>query len=65
VKHLQPLGFQADFFQQDFGIFHPFLGSEISFQEMTVTDGSAPHQQGIGPALKGLQHMLDIHLTGA
>ena len=32
---------------------------------MTVTDGSAAHQQGIGTPLKGLQHMLDIHFAGA
>jgi hypothetical protein len=65
VKHLQPLGFQADFLQQVFRVFHPLLGSQISFQEMAVTDGSAAHQQGVGPPLEGLQHVLDIDLAGA
>ena len=54
MKHLQPLGFQADFLQQGLCIFHPFFRSEISLQEMTVTDLSAAHQQGIGPAFEGL-----------
>jgi hypothetical protein len=65
VEHLQPLGFQADFLYQGFCVFHPLFGSEISFQEMAVADFSAAHQQGIGSPLKGLQHMLDIHLAGA
>jgi hypothetical protein len=31
---------------------------------MAVADGSAPYQHGVGPALEGLQDVLDINLPG-
>ncbi len=63
--HLQPLPIQPDFVQKLFGIGDPFFGSEISFQEMAVSHFSAADHDGVGPGLKGLQNMQDIHLAGA
>jgi hypothetical protein len=64
VEHLQTFRFQSDFLQKLFGVFHPFLGPEISFQEMTVADFSATYQDGVRPAFKDLQKVLDIYFTG-
>lgn len=64
MVHLQPFGFQTDFFQQGFRVFHPFFSPEISFQEMTVTDFSATYQDSVGPPFKNRQQMLDIDFTG-
>jgi hypothetical protein len=62
--HFQTTAVQADFIQKLFGVSDSFLGSEISFQEMAVTDFSAPDQDGIRPGLKGLEDMEDIDFSG-
>jgi hypothetical protein len=64
MKHFQPLRIQTDFFQQHLGVLHPFLGPQISLQEMTVSDFSAADQDGISPFFKNFQDMLNVNFSG-
>jgi hypothetical protein len=64
MKHFKPLITQSDFIQQDLGMVYSFFGSEISFQEMAVTDLSTAHKNRISARLKRFQYMNDLYFAG-
>jgi len=65
MKHLQPITPYTDFIQQYFCVLHSFPCSEISFQEMTITDLSPAQEDGIRPGLKRFQNMNRFDFAGA
>jgi hypothetical protein len=65
MVHFQPLAPDTDLIQKFLSVLHPFFGSEISLQEMAVTNLSATHQNSVRPRLERFQNMNGINLACA
>ena len=65
MEHLNPFRLDAHFFEQLLGLLNLLLGSEISFQEMTIAFLSASHEDSVSAIFKRLEQMEGIHRAGA
>jgi hypothetical protein len=54
MEHTEAFAAESDLIQYGFCVDNPFRRSQISFQEMTVADLSAAHEDGVRPGLKRL-----------
>jgi hypothetical protein len=65
IEHLDTFPTDAYGFQDPLGLLNPFAGAEISIVETALAFQTPDHVNAIRAFLKGMEHVNDIHFSGA